>query len=100
RYVIDEAHGLWVKFEARKIRQTTDRPHGIKYSLTLHDRKNERMMGFDNAHSVDEDNTFDHWHSDKTDTGRQYKYVNTGKLMEDFWRAVDKFLNELESKHD
>ena len=100
RYVIDEAHGLWVKFEAKKIRQTADRPHGIKYSLTLHDRKNERIMGFDNAHAVDEDNTFDHWHRNKKDTGRPYKYINSGKLVEDFWKEVDKILNELESKHD
>lgn len=53
RYVIDEILGLWVKFEAKKVSPTTDRPHGIRYSLTLHDRTNERIIGFDNAHAIE-----------------------------------------------
>lgn len=100
RMVIEESHGLWVKFEAKRVKVTAERPHGIKYSFTLHDGKNERILGFDNAHAVDEDNIFDHWHRDKTDKGRPYKYTNPGKLVEDFWKEVDKILNELESKHD
>jgi hypothetical protein len=27
-------------------------PHGIRYSLTLHDRNNTRVIGYDNAHAV------------------------------------------------
>ena len=27
-------------------------PHGIRYNLTLHNRHNKRVMGFDNAHAV------------------------------------------------
>jgi hypothetical protein len=27
-----------------------DIPHGIKYCLTLHDKDNRRILGYDNAH--------------------------------------------------
>ena len=42
----------WVKFKARLVEPTPHIPHGIKYSLTLHDRNNTRILGFDNAHAV------------------------------------------------
>jgi len=28
-----------VKFEIRRVEPTTERPHGLRYSLTLHDPK-------------------------------------------------------------
>lgn len=103
KFIIDEKLGLWVKFEARKIAPTPDRPHGIKYSLTLHDRTNKRIMGFDNAHvleyggkkNVPHKKVFDHWHRDGTDEGRPYKYVDAGKLLTDFWNEVDKKIKEI-----
>ncbi len=55
RYVIDENLGLWVKFEVKHVPPTLNRPHGIKYSLTMHDRFNERLIGFDNAHAIEYD---------------------------------------------
>ena len=58
-------------------------------------------MGFDNAHQVEslgnkKQNTgsYDHWHRDATDKGRPYKYINAIKLLEDFWREVDRILSE------
>jgi len=106
RYVVDERLGLWVKFEARKIVPDQDRPHGVRYSLTLHDRHNSRMMGFDNAHvikfggknNVAPKKTYDHWHRDETDEGRPYHYKNAGKLLEDFWKKVEEVLNRLEEE--
>ena len=51
--IIEQAGGCWTKFEVRQIAQPTEeRPHAIRYSLTLHDRYGERIMGFDNAHAV------------------------------------------------
>lgn len=47
-YAIDEWY--WVKFEARRVDATENIPHGIKYSLTLHDKNNRRILGYDNAH--------------------------------------------------
>ncbi len=42
----------WVKFSARKVNPNEQKPHGIAYSLTLHNALNERIIGFDNAHGV------------------------------------------------
>lgn len=99
-YVIDDHLGLWVKFEAKKIESTSNRPHGVRYSLTLHDRSGNRIMGFDNAHAikygrknnVSPKHVHDHWHRDKSDKGRPYIYENAAKLLEDFWKEVNKIL--------
>ena len=39
RYYLD--NGYWVKFEAHKAKPTKHIPYGIRYSLTLHDRKKQ-----------------------------------------------------------
>jgi hypothetical protein len=103
RYVIDEKLGIWVKFEAKKIEPTEDRPHGIRYSLTLHDRTNNRIMGFDNAHAIEYGSkrnvapkrSFDHWHQDESNKMMPYDYKDAEKLIFDFWNAVDKKLKKL-----
>jgi len=103
KYVIDEHLGLWVKFEAKRVQPSENRPQGIKYSLTLHDRSNTRMMGFDNAHAIEfgaktnvaPKRIYDHWHKDESDNGRPYNYKNAGKLIEDFWKEVDKMTKKL-----
>lgn len=106
RFVIDESLGLWVKFEAKL---TNNRWQGIRYSLSLHNRSNERIMGFDNAHTIEYDGkvgvapkrTYDHWHYNEYDKGSPYDYQNTGKLLEDFWIEVDKRIKKLaEEKND
>jgi hypothetical protein len=50
--VIVQERGYWVKIEARKRNPSPHVPHGIDYSLTLHDRYGKRVLGFDNAHAV------------------------------------------------
>lgn len=96
RYVIDEQLGWWVKFEIRKVKPTKERPHGIKYSLTLHDRTNQRIMGFDNAHPINDSKcAHDHWHRDDTNKAKIYSYINAGKLIEDFWKEVEKMQKQL-----
>ncbi len=103
RYVVDESLGLWVKFEAKEIESDLNRRQGIKYSLTLHDPYNRRIMGFDNAHAIEygakkviaSHRTYDHWHSHERDEGKPYRYKNAIKLIEDFWVEVDKILKKL-----
>ena len=36
-YTIDQKGGYWIKFEARRVPVSADIPHGIRYSLTLHE---------------------------------------------------------------
>jgi len=105
--VINADIGLWVKFEAKHAPATKNRPHGIRYSLSLHDRHNRRIMGFDNAHAIEyggkvnvaPKRTHYHWHKNASDQGRPYEYSNAGKLVEDFWSEVEKIeLKMLETK--
>lgn len=46
-FVVDEHLGLWVKFVALRVPSTSEVPHGIGYSLTLHSR-----TGKENAYSA------------------------------------------------
>ncbi len=48
---IAQEGGYWVKFEVFEVTPTSHIPHGVSYSLTLHDKYNQRVMGFDNAHT-------------------------------------------------
>ncbi|MCK9364424.1 MAG: hypothetical protein M0P74_12605 [Syntrophales bacterium] len=45
-------NGYWTKFEAWRVEPETHIPHGVRYSLSLHDRYNRRILGFDNAHAI------------------------------------------------
>ncbi len=103
RFLIDEVLGLWVKFDVKRVPVTRERPHGIRYSLTLHNRLNERILGFDNSHAlrllgkknVDSFRVYDHWHSNGTNQGKRYCYVNSAKLLEDFYSEVHRAINIL-----
>ena len=50
--VVDSAGKHWVKFIVKKVDPSPERPHGLSYSLTLHDETGARLVGFDNAHPV------------------------------------------------
>ena len=98
-YVIDEAAGYWVKFAVRRATPSPERPHGIEYSLTMHDSSNRRLVGFDNAHPVrgtkrseqGVGRAYDHRH--RLGRVKSYPYENAAKLVADFWEAVDEVLN-------
>nr|UOZ96763.1 hypothetical protein NCPCFENI_00663 [Cupriavidus sp.] len=92
--VIDEHLGFWVKFVAYRVQPSRSIPHGVRYSLTLHDRRGTRRLGFDNAHGVNKTLEFDHWHRSSDDSGRKYDLDSPESLLEDFWREVDRVLRE------
>jgi len=50
--VVDPEVGYWVRFVVTRVPVSAEKPHGIDYSLTLHGRDGERLVGFDNAHPV------------------------------------------------
>jgi hypothetical protein len=97
-YVIDEAAGYWVKFVVRRVIPSPERPHGVEYSLTMHDSSNRRLVGFDNAHPAPgtkgyqrgTGRAYDHRH--RLGTVKPYPYENAAKLVADFWEAVDEVL--------
>ena len=92
----------WVKFNARFVEAAPQTPHNIKYSLTLHDRNNTRILGFDNAHAVKRRGkhrkkyvgrivTWDHVH--KLNKTIPYEFESASQLLDDFWKAVDEFVS-------
>ena len=64
--------------------------------MTLHDRNNVRVIGFDNAHAVKSKRgarfsghkiTWDHKHH--MEKVEPYEFESAGQLLEDFWAAID-----------
>ena len=77
--------GYWVKMEVANVPVTAERPHGIRYSLTLHAPDNTRLIGFDNAHGVKPvGSRFKH-------VGKRFAY----QLVSDFYAEVDRVLKEI-----
>lgn len=91
-------HGYWVKFEIKRVEETPKRPHGLRYSLTLHDPQGTRLIGYDNAHRVRTRKgrtvEADHWHSAPDDPGTPYSFTNAAKLIGDFFDEVERVLTE------
>jgi hypothetical protein len=93
-------NGYWTKIEAWRIQATKERPHGIRYSLTLHDDKNDRVLGYDNAHHMKpkrkrfavEKATWDHKHLKKK--VEHYEFESADQLLEDFWNEVERYLEQ------
>jgi hypothetical protein len=50
--ILEQEGGYWIKIEARRGRSSEHAPHGVRYSLTLHDKYGTRVLGYDNAHAV------------------------------------------------
>lgn len=50
--IIDQGDGYWIKLEAWRVDVSPKIPHGIRYSLTLHESNGERILGYDNAHAA------------------------------------------------
>lgn len=89
--------GYWVKFEAKKVQISTSIPHGIRYSITLHNRLNRRVIGYDNAHSFKpkqkygaKKETYDHIHKQMDIVS--YEFETASQLLEDFWKSVEYYM--------
>jgi Family of unknown function (DUF6516) len=92
--VINET-GYWVKFVVHQVPATTDKPHGLDYSLTMHSPDGSRLVGFDNAHPVAGQGrgaAKDHRH--RLRVVKAYDYSDAGTLLEAFWKEVDSVLRE------
>ena len=102
-YTIDQESGYWVKVEAWKVPATADIPHGIRYSLTLHEPYGKRIMGYDNSHAIKPPKKFkfagqrlpyDHKHRHVADKGVPYEFKDAYQLLADFFNEVDRVLKE------
>jgi hypothetical protein len=93
-YEFQMASGYAVKIEAHTVAATTNRPQGVKYSLTLHDPDRERIYGMDNAHGVRRQTEFDHRHLYGRRKVVPYRYRGPAELLADFYAEVDRILTE------
>lgn len=73
--ILDQEDGYWIKIEAWEVKASMSIPHGIRYSLTLHNPRGVRILGYDNAHSpkfsgyTNRKLPYDHRHRCATDLG-------------------------------
>jgi hypothetical protein len=88
------AGGYRVKIEARAVEATRHRPHGVKYSLTLHDTGGRRIYGLDNAHGIRGKADYDHRHIHGGKKIIPYPYKDAERLLEDFYTEVERILKE------
>jgi Family of unknown function (DUF6516) len=94
--------GYYAQFQVRRVQPTRDRPHGVRYSLTLHAPDGKRLVGFDNAHAPPARGSrftrrpaaVDHWHKTGSDPGRPYAFKDAATLIDDFFDAVQRALTD------
>ncbi len=96
-YMGDKGHR--VQFVVSAVPPSPERPHGLTYTLTVHNPRGQRIAGFDNAHGVPASNgpggkrqAYDHKHRFKT--VRPYDYRDAAALLEDFWKLAEAVLHE------
>ncbi|MBF7978473.1 MULTISPECIES: DUF6516 family protein [Rahnella] len=96
-------NGYWYEIIAYQVAKSLQRPHGIRYSLTLHDRHCQRIFGLDNSHASVSDKSgpgkkkrleWDHIHPALNLKGTAYQFVNAQQLIDDFFKAVDLILGD------
>ncbi len=102
--IIEQKYGYWVKFDVAITDVSLERPHGIRYSLTLHNKYGQRVIGYDNAHAVKLPRKnkyagrkveFDHVHRHQKDVGIPYEFRDAYQLIQDFFESVDNMLAKM-----
>ncbi|MBA3980050.1 MAG: hypothetical protein C0462_05540 [Alcanivorax sp.] len=102
--IFDQMGGYWIKIEAWQVEASQEIPHGIRYSLTLHEPYGKRILGYDNAHAVKMPGKFkyagrimpyDHKHRHASDKGVPYTFRDAQQLLTDFFDEVDRVLSEV-----
>lgn len=105
--ILDQGDGYWIKFEVRRVESSPQIPHGIRYSLSLHEPFGKRILGYDNAHGVKQGKSgrykgrilaYDHKHRHMSDKGIPYAFQDAQQLISDFFDDVDKALEEIKQR--
>jgi hypothetical protein len=101
--ILRQENGYEIKIEARRVEISNAVPHGIRYSLTLHDLYGKRILGYDNAHAIKLPkkfkhtgrlHAFDHKHRHISDLGVPYEFTSAQQLINDFLADVNRVMQE------
>jgi hypothetical protein len=88
-------NGWSIRFRVFEVPVSEARPHGLRYSFTLHDVDDSRLLGFDNAHGVPGEQASDHRHRfRRTVELAPYDFQDADKLLCDFFEAVERACNQ------
>ena len=98
-FFIDPQGNHRVKFEVKRVAASAERPHGLRYSLTLHARDGERLVGLTTPIRLrparDRGEEIGGVRSQApAATIRPYEYSDAASLLEDFWHEVEAALAE------
>lgn len=93
--------GYWIKYEARKVEARPEIPHGVRYSLTLHNPDGLRIFGIDNAHAPNplrktyavRTMRWDHQHHREGIVPFEFETID--QLFDEFERNVDDILQRI-----
>lgn len=103
---VHREEGYWWKIEAWQVKPSSFIPHGIRYSLTLHDKYNQRVFGMDNAHAIKPPKkgkhtgriVYDPMHRTPIDKGVPYEFISPEQLIRDFFLKIDEVIADRESR--
>lgn len=99
-FLAEVGGGFWVKIVAQRVPADEHCPHGVSYTLTLHDSAGRRVFGIDNAHAVRLTrgpagrSSAARAHLHRGELVRAYAFRNAETLMDDFWREVHAILKK------
>jgi|SRR6187402_1437785 hypothetical protein len=95
--------GYWVAIRVTRVEPDAGRPHGLQYSLTLHDENDDRLLGYDNSHAIDAASgparksrrpaPFDHIDR-RGKRSAPYAFTTPFKLVQDFFAEVERVLKQ------
>ncbi len=96
--------GYYVKIEIRRVAPSSQIPHGIRYSFTMHDPQGKRILGYDNAHAIESGKPWDHRHGVRRVYRKPYgrtrpqliEFRDAETLLELFHADVERILEILE----
>jgi hypothetical protein len=90
--------GHWYKVENKEVPESSERPGGLKYSLTFFGPDDRCLVRFDNSHAVKVKGranpiAYDHWHRfGDLEELVPYEFTDVVTLLIDFFDAIDRHL--------
>ena len=107
-YWFERGYGATFRFWLAEGIEKEKGRHPYRYELVLHDPGNKRILGYDNAHPIKwksgkfkhRSENPDHYHRDRSDTGRPYEFMSLTKLLSDFFSRTTQVLQQLNVSSD